>query len=64
METFEYLEHRDLVEFPYEVWHPEGRELTGSAPPKFSTWPEALDKQKEWNREYPGHIARKRRVAS
>ncbi len=63
MSAFEEIERQDIALYPYEVWHPEGRELTGSAPPKFSTWPEALAKQKEWNSDFPGHIARKRRVA-
>jgi len=39
----------------YEVIHPEG-----PAPhPSFKTWVEALAAQKEWNKEMPGHRARK-----
>jgi hypothetical protein len=41
----------------YEVWHPDA-EL---APPIFAAWKEALAAQKEWNKEVPGHRARRSR---
>lgn len=40
----------------YEVWHPDGQ----GRPPRFQTWDEAIQKQVEWNRDVPGHVARRR----
>ena len=39
----------------FEVYHPDGESDT----PKFATWSEAIAKQIQWNRDCPGHIARK-----
>lgn len=40
---------------PYEVRHPDG----DLPHPQFDTWQQALAAQKEWNKEVPGHKARK-----
>lgn len=42
-------------DFKYEVYHPEAEGPT----PKFSTWIDALWAQSQWNKEVPGHKARK-----
>lgn len=47
-----------IKEYPYEVWHPESENGTQ----KFRTWNEALSSQKEWNKDCPGHVARKRKI--
>ena len=39
----------------YEVTHPDG----DMPHPTFETWIEALAAQKEWNKDVPGHKARK-----
>jgi hypothetical protein len=43
----------------YEVWYPDGECPT----PKFATWKEALTKQVAWNRDCPGHVARRIKAA-
>lgn len=45
--------------YKYEVYHSDGYKMTGKTPPKFKTWKEATEKQNEWNKEVPGHKARK-----
>jgi hypothetical protein len=55
--SFEEIERADLIERPYEVWHPDGEGST----PKFATWGDAIASQKKWNADCPGHVARKRR---
>jgi len=39
----------------YEVRHPDGH----PPHPTFKTWNEAVSAQKKWNKDYPGHRARK-----
>lgn len=51
------IDMEDKKEFPYEVYHPEGK----GSPPKFRTWRKAIRWQKFWNIDIPGHRARKRR---
>jgi hypothetical protein len=46
-----------FVSEPYEVYHPDSEDGTA----KCKTWEEALAKQKEWNKECPGHVARRRK---
>lgn len=46
------------MEEKYEVYHPEGEGPT----PKFYTWVDALRAQAQWNKELPGHKARKIRT--
>ncbi len=55
--SFEEMERQDIAERPYEVFHPWAETMG----PKFKTWPEARSAAKDWNRECPGHVARKRR---
>ena len=38
----------------FYVWHPEAADL-GLISPKFSTYAEARDKAREWNKEIGGH---------
>lgn len=57
MSTYEESYKRDLREFPYEVSHPDGE----GDPPKFLTWQHAIECQKRWNKDCPGHRARKRK---
>jgi hypothetical protein len=52
-------EIQKFQELKYEVYHPDGE----CNPPRFATWGEAIAKQVEWNRDCPGHIARKVRRA-
>lgn len=40
---------------PYEVRHPDG----DPPHPQFDTWREAINAQVKWNKECPGHKARK-----
>lgn len=58
--TYEELERDDIKKYPYAIYHPDDDETYPR--PKFSTWREALDQQKQWNKELPGHRAYKRRV--
>lgn len=46
----------EIAKRPYEVWHPDAEGPT----PKFATWFDALTHQVKWNRELPGHVARRR----
>ena len=59
MKTFEEMEKDDIKANPYSVVHDEalGRPLV------FKTWVEALQAQKEWNKEVQGHKAIKRKYA-
>ena len=59
METYEEMHKRELKEFPYTVWHEDAD--PNEIPPLFRTWKEALAAQKEWNKDVPGHRARKRK---
>ena len=56
--SLEEFVRADLRAKPYEVYHPEGDTL----PPTFATWGEALAAQVRWNKECPGHVARRRRL--
>ncbi len=56
--NYEDMWRQSVKDYPYEVWHEEGEGIT----PKFKTWREALDAQKKWNVDCPGHKARKRTV--
>ncbi len=47
-----------ISELPYEVYHPEGDEY-GLLPPRFATWKDAQEAQKRFNKELPGHVARR-----
>lgn len=54
---FEVIARRDIADHPYEVSHDEGE---GKAP-TFKTMIEARTAAATWNRDCPGHVARRRR---
>lgn len=56
--SFEQMWREEFAEYPYTVYHPEAE----GPEPRFKTWREALQKQKEWNTDCPGHKAMKRRI--
>ena len=47
------------ADLPYEVYHPDATDFGLTVTPKFATWAEALSAQVRYNRDCPGHIARK-----
>ena len=46
--------------YQYEVYHPDAADFGFTVTPKYATWPEALAAQVKFNKDCPGHIARKR----
>jgi hypothetical protein len=58
VKSFEQMYRDEIKEYPYTVYHPDGE----GQPPIFKTWREALQAQKEWNEDIPGHKAMKRRI--
>lgn len=60
LKTYQELEREDIAKYPYIVVHPESESEYYRQKQKFSSWREALAAQKQWNKDYPGHVARKR----
>jgi len=62
--TFEQMQKRDEVQFPYIVENTEFDfgEYGDSIPRQFATWAEALAAQEHWNTTCKGHKARRRKA--
>ena len=48
----------NIEEYPYLVYHPDGEEWQC---PKFKTFQAARQAAKKWNKDVPGHVARRRK---